>query len=415
MTRRRSLLVCLALLCASGGAAAQESAQSSAGTPASDQRVEHNDTRAQYPAFLANSFFAINAGYIDYAFNQQQLEPGTRAASISIPHVAARVAVFGHEFGEHISVQCTYMRPVRYVTYRNVNGDESAHHVFAHFGGLTVQARAPIARRTFVYGEGGLGVTSRRGFSVRGVPAVRDAHYASLLVGGGLDYRVRPNWTLTAGVTFSPAASADREPHAMFASAGFRYTMRPLPQDRVDAIRRAGFRFPARVLQLEYSTGVGYGINTFVSRSVPIFWGGNVKVDRGVAVHYDQNVFHTMKVFALDIGGSISSWRSLNNRDHFVTASVYPLLRFFAIRTKPADVYFSYSLAGPTYVSRVVIDGMDTGNHFTFQDFMGAGVFFGARRTMTAQVKINHYSNGNIFTHNAGLKVPLTFGIGWTF
>ena len=191
--------------------------------------------------------------------------------------------------------------------------------------------------------------------------------------------------------------------------------MRPLPQERVDAIRRAGFRFPAHVVQLEYSTGVGYGVNTFVSRSVPIFWGGNVKVDRGFAVHYDQNVFHTIKVFALDLGASISSWRSLRDRDHFVTASVYPLLRFIAIRTKPADVYISYSLAGPTYVSRVVIDGMDTGNHFTFQDFMGAGVFFGARRTMTAQVKINHYSNGNIFTRNAGLKVPLTFAIGWTF
>jgi hypothetical protein len=30
-------------------------------------------------------------------------------------------------------------------------------------------------------------------------------------------------------------------------------------------------------------------------------------------------------------------------------------------------------------------------------------------------VKINHYSNGNVFTDNAGVKVPLTFGFGYTF
>jgi hypothetical protein len=412
----RALLACIPLICAAPWCArAQDAPSNEASTRAPDQTDQTVDTRAQYPAFLAHSFFAVNAGYIGYSFTQEQLEPGTRVASIATPHIAARIAVFGHEFGEHIAVQCTYMRPVRYVTYRDVNGDEHAHHVFAHFGGLTLQARTPITRRTFVYGEGGLGITSRRGFSVEGRPAIDDAHYASVLVGGGVDYRVSPTWTLTAGLTFSPASTAAREPHTVFASGGFRYTMRPLPQERVDAIRRAGFIFPAHLLQLEYSTGFGYGVNTFVSKSIPIFWGGNVKIDRGFAVHYDQNVFHTTKIFALDLGASVSSWRSLNDRNHFVTASVYPLLRFIAIRTRAADVYFSYSLAGPTYVSRVVIDGMDTGNHFTFQDFMGAGVFFGARRSMTAQVKINHYSNGNIFTHNAGLKVPLTFGIGWTF
>jgi hypothetical protein len=28
-------------------------------------------------------------------------------------------------------------------------------------------------------------------------------------------------------------------------------------------------------------------------------------------------------------------------------------------------------------------------------------------------VKINHYSNGNIFTQNAGVKIPLTFSVGY--
>ncbi len=409
MPIRLSLAVCVALLCAAP-AVAQQSTDGDDTT-----RSAEPDARAQYPAFLANSFFAVTAGYIDYAFSSGQLEPGMHAGSVGIPHVAARIAVVGHEFGEHFSVHCTYMRPVRYVTYRDVNGDATSHHVFAHFGGLTVQGRTAISRRAYVYGEGGLGITSRRGFTVGGETALRDAHYASLLVGAGMDYRVSPTWTLTTGFTFSPASTADLEPHATFVSTGFRYTMRALPRERVDAVRDAGFTFPAHLVQLEYSSGVGYAINTFVSKSVPIFWGGNVKVDRGLAVHYNQNVFHTMKVFALDVGASVSSWRSRDEANRFYTASLYPLLRFTFIRTNAADVYFAYSLAGPTYVSRVVIDGMDTGNHFTFQDFMGAGVFLGAARRVSAQVKINHYSNGNIFTRNAGVKVPLTFSMGWTF
>src|SRR3954464_8456580 len=89
------------------------------------ERQAGDDTRTQYPAFLANSYFSINLGFIGYAFSQRQLQPGFQAGSIDVPHVAARVALFGHEFGKRLSIQGTYMRPVRYVAYRNVNGDES--------------------------------------------------------------------------------------------------------------------------------------------------------------------------------------------------------------------------------------------------------------------------------------------------
>ena len=95
--------------------------------------------------------------------------------------------------------------------------------------------------------------------------------------------------------------------------------------------------------------------------------------------------------------------------------SAYPLLRFTFLRRRPADVYFAYSLAGPTYISRVFLDGLNTGRHFTFQDFMSLGVFAGRDRHLNVNVKINHFSNGNIFTQNAGVKIPLTFGVGYAF
>jgi hypothetical protein len=388
------------LLCAAASAIAQPS----------------EDTRTQYPRLLQNSFISINVGAIDQPFSQAQLEPGFHAASIEVPRADVRVMLIGHEFNRVISAQASYMRPLNYVTYADVGpGDVDRHHVRVNFGAVTLKARLPVARRWSAYGEGGLGFTSRTGFSLGDTPVVTDAHYASLLLGGGAEYRLTPSWDLTGGVTFSPGRDDVRQPHTIFYSSGFRYTVRPLPAERVDANRDAGVIFPRHVIQVEYSSGTGYGVNDFVSRRVPIFWGGHAKVDFGIAPHYERNVFHTRRVFALDIGASAGFYKTRQNNDRFVTLSVYPLFRFTFLRARLADMYFAYSLAGPTYISKVVLDDLNTGRHFTFQDFMGIGWFAGASRNLNLGVKINHYSNGNIFTQNAGVKIPLTFIVGYAF
>ncbi len=126
-------------------------------------------------------------------------------------------------------------------------------------------------------------------------------------------------------------------------------------------------------------------------------------------------MFHTRKRFAFDLGASASYWKSNGNRDVFGTFSAYPLFRFFLARTRPADLYFSYSLAGPTYISQTMIDGRDTGERFTFQDFMGVGAFFGKTRRLNAELGLKHYSNGNVFTKNASIKIPLTLTLGLAF
>jgi hypothetical protein len=148
---------------------------------------------------------------------------------------------------------------------------------------------------------------------------------------------------------------------------------------------------------------------------VKILWSGNAQVDFGVAPHYERNVFHTRRTFALDVGASAGVYVTRARDDRFYTASVYPLFRFFLVRTRPLDAYFAYSVAGPTFISKVLLDELDTGRHFTFQDFMGVGLFTGARRQWNVGVKINHFSNGNIFPHNAAVSIPLTFSIGRAF
>jgi len=374
------------------------------------------DTRTQYPALLQNSYISINVGAIDQPFSQAQLEPGFHASAIDVPRMDVRVMLIGHEFNRFVAAQASYMRPLNYVSYTSVRpGDVDRHHVRVNFGAVTLRARVPVGGRWSAYGEGGLGFTSRTGFSLGDTLVVTDAHYASLLLGGGAEYRLTPSWDLTAGVTLSPGRDEVRQPDTLFYSTGFRYTVRPLPAERVNANRDAGVIFPRHLIQVEYSSGTGYGVNDFVSRKVPIFWGGHAKVDFGIAPHYERNVFHTRRVFALDVGASAGLYKTRQNDERFVTLSVYPLFRFTFLRARLADMYFAYSLAGPTYISKVILDDLNTGRHFTFQDFMGIGWFAGADRNLAIGVKINHYSNGNIFTQNAGVKIPLTFSIGYAF
>jgi hypothetical protein len=72
-------------------------------------------------------------------------------------------------------------------------------------------------------------------------------------------------------------------------------------------------------------------------------------------------------------------------------------------------------VAAPTFISKKIIDGYDTGEKFTFMDNMGAGIFFGENRRYNAELKIGHYSNGNVFPHNDAVKIPLSLNVGYVF
>ena len=212
-----------------------------------------DDTRTQYPRLLANSYASLSIGAVDYLFTSHQLQPGFRVGSIDTPHLTARVVLFGHEFNRFVSVQGSYTRPVEYVSYRNVNGAPGTdhHHVRVNFGSVTLKASAPVARRLRLYGEGGLGITSRTGFVIAGVPAVTDAHFSSLVVGGGFDYNLNRRWDLTAGITYSPGKASVDQRRSILSSGGVRYTMRALDAAQVAASRDSGFIFPRQVIQME--------------------------------------------------------------------------------------------------------------------------------------------------------------------
>jgi hypothetical protein len=251
---------------------------------------------------------------------------------------------------------------------------------------------------------------------VNGETLVPSAHFASPLLGAGVDYHLRRSIDLVAGFTVLPGRASANQPAMKLATAGVRFWMRPLPPDRVEANQRGGVAFPVQVARLGYSTSVlSYGPNRFFSHVVPVFWSGDVETRRGFMLAYERNLFHTRTRFAFDLGASLASWKSNLDKVRFRTFSIYPLLRFVVHQSARADYYVTYSVAGPSYLSRRQIDGRDTGARFTFQDQLGAGAFIGRDRKYSVEVGIKHFSNGNMFTSNAAVKIPLTISIGRTF
>ena len=375
------------------------------------------NNRYQYPGVLSNSFAGVSVGYINYPFSNSQLERGFHAASVKVPHTAVRVILFGHEFNQYLSAQLTYMRPVDWVEYRNINGDETSHSVWMNVAGISAKAQTPRWKRFSVNGELGFSVITRRGFDINNEIVMSDACYGSLSAGGGLQYHLNNKWALMLNAVYSPQNTGQKQPHTLFYSAAFTYTMRPIPEEKLKRKEEAGFHFPKNVLQLGYTTNaLGYGVNNAVSKGpIPIFWGGEVRIKEGISVNYQHNIFHSGKVFSFDWGVNASYWIREKNEDKFYTLSLFPLLRFTAIRSRTADVYFNYSVAGPTYISSMITDGQNTGKHFTFQDFMGMGAFIGSHKNLNAEIRIMHYSNGNIFPENVGYMIPLTFNVGYCF
>jgi hypothetical protein len=378
--------------------------------------VNAQDKRTQYPSFLSNSYFNVNIGYIDYPFSTAQLEQGNQVESIEVPHTAVRVVLLGRQFNKYLSAQVSYMRPVKYVAYKNINGDKLDHHVWMHFGTLSAKGQLPIGKKLAIYGEAGLGIVTRKGFTINEKPIVKNASYGTVFLGGGFELHANRRWDFLLGTSYAPGSINENQPHTIYYSAGFRYNMRPLSDERVQQAQQEGYIFPHNMIQVGTTTNsLGYNINNFTSKTIPIFWGGSIEIEKGITLRYQRNVYHTGKVFALNVGTSASWWRSKLNKDEFYTLALSPIFQFNVVRTKPVDFYVFYSMAGPSYISKLTIDGSKAGRHFTFQDFMGIGLFTGKDRHINAEVNINHYSNGNIFTENAGVKIPLTFTLGYAF
>lgn len=376
--------------------------------------AQPGEKRIQYPKSLKNSYFGVNMGYINYPFSSMQLEPGFTAQSVSIPHIAARLILYGHQFNKYLSAQISYMRPVGWVLYKNINGDQSNHSVWMNVGGLTLATQVPVSKNFSLFAEAGLGMVTRKGIYYGNTAVIKNAAYATGLFGAALQYHLNKKWDLQVSSTWSPAHAKEKQPHTIFYSTGFNYHLRELSKEKVQSNIKSGNYFAKQLLQFSFTTnGLGYGVNNFISKKLHIFWGGAVPLKQGFSVNYQRNIFHARKVFSLDWAAGMGYWKSDKKEDEFFTMSLYPVMRFTAFRSPKTDFFFEYTVAGPTFISKTFIGNEKTGKKFTFYDAMGIGIFTGKKKNLNAGLRIAHFSNGNIFPENNGVKVPLTFSLGY--
>ena len=375
------------------------------------------DKQIQYPFLLQKAFFGIDVGSINYPFSNQSLPSGYKAQTITVPHSSVRLTLYGYHFTKNLSARITYMRPVQWVQYQNLNGDHLRHSVWMNIGALTVKQNIPINSRISLFAEGGFALITRNGFNIDTLPIIKDASYSTASIGVGVEYHLNSRWDLNIYSNLNPGKSKIRQPHTFFLGVGFEYNMRPLSAKTISDKEKDEHPFPRQVLQFAFTTNkFGYGVNHFFAEGkIPVFWGGLAEVEEGLSINYSRNVFHTKRTFSLDIGCSLGNWESKAQGQSFYGISIYPLLRFMLLRTKVSDLYFFYSVAGPTYLSKTQIDSQNTGKHFTFRDCMGIGSFIGRSKLLNAEMNIGHFSNGNLFPDNAAVKIPLSFVLGYSF
>ncbi len=389
--------------------------------------AQAQDNRSQIPPLLQKSYFEVNIGAINHPFGQQHLESGYQLLdAVTVPAAAARLVLLGYEFNKYLSAQITYMRPVIWVKYgqvdilgvanSNVPGGRS---VRMNVGGLTLKPTLPLSNNFSLYGEVGLGTITRKGFNDannNNAPVVSSVNYATFLFGAGIKYHLSNRWALQLCANYSPESKKNKQPYTTFVGTGFAYNFRTFTPERLKKAAELGYKHPKQWIQIGYTSNIlGYGVNDAVSGKIPIFWGGDAEVKNGVHLTYQRNVFHGPKVFSLDWGVNASSWQSNLNNEKFFTLSVFPVFRLSYWHAKKFDAYFYYSVAGPTYISKTMVDTKKLGGHFTFQDNMGTGVFFGENRNLNAEIRIGHYSNGNTSIDNEAVKIPLSLNFGYAF
>ena len=388
------------------------------------QENQKENPKTKFTNFLANSYYSLNFGGIFYPFSNDHLIDGFATETFSKNRFSGRL-LLGHKINEDLSVQFGTMRPASWFKYDNVNNIGYERSVWINAWSLSLKKDFKINNKINLFAEAGIANVTRFGFSINDQVIYDDAHFASLVYGFGLQYRLSDKWRLSANGTFLPKSTKNNQPSISQATLGFEYHLQQVDDKTAAEYAKNEYFFPKNIFQVSYGTGeIGFGFNQFFGMSlpvgnfdsfgVPIFWVGEVKAQHALSLTYQRLIYRSEKIFSLDWGASATYFQSREGTDVFAF-SIFPVLRFYLWRKPTFDFYANYSIIGPAYITKSDIDNSKTGPNITYQDTMGFGVFFGEKREYNFELRIMHYSNGNIFTRNAGVAIPLQFTIGKTF
>ena len=386
---------------------------------------DENESKTKLTNFLAKSYYSINLGGVFYPFSNDNLIDGYQTETFSRNWFSGRL-LLGHKLTDDLSLQFGTMRPASWFKYDNVNNIGYDRSVWVNAWSLSLKKDFKLYNNTSFYAEVGIANLTRFGFLIEDKEIYEDAHYGSLLYGFGLQHRLTDKWRLSLNGTFLPKSAKHNQPSISQVSLGFEYHLQQLDDKKAQEFTGNDHFFPTNILQVSYGTSaIGFGVNRFFGMSlkvgsfesfgIPVFWVGQVKAKHAFSVTYQRLIFRTEKIFSLDWGLSVTAFQSELTNENVFAFSIFPVLRFYLLRKKDFDFYTNYSIIGPAFLTKSDIDGLETGPKITYQDTMGFGVFFGKERKYNFELRIMHYSNGNIFTGNDGIAVPLQFTLGKTF
>lgn len=384
-----------------------------------------NPSKTKFTNFLSKSYYSINLGGIFYPFSNENLIDGYATNTYSRDWFSGRL-LLGHKITDDFSVQFGTMRPASWFKYDNVNNIGYERSVWINAWTLSFKKNFNIDKKTSFYVEAGVANLTRFGFSIEDKVIYEDAHFASLLYGFGVQYWLSDKWKLSANGTFLPKSTKHNQPSISQASVGFEYHLQQVDDKTADEYAKNDYFFPKNIFQVSYGTSaIGFGVNRFFGMSlkvgnfesfgIPVFWLGEVKANHAFSLTYQRLIYRSERIFSLDWGASVTYFQSPINNENVFAFSVFPVLRFYLLRRDGFDFYTNYSIIGPAFITKSDIDDIKTGPKITYQDTMGFGVFFGKERKYNAELRIMHYSNGNIFTRNDGVAIPIQFTLGKTF
>jgi len=386
---------------------------------------ENTIPKSQPSNFLSKSYYSINFGGIFYPFSNKNLIDGYATESFSKNYFSGRL-LLGYKIKPNLAVQFGVLRPAAWFKYNDVNGIGYANSVWINAWSLSLKKNINLNKKLSIYGEAGIANVTRVGFSINDKVIYDDAHFGSLLYGFGFNYKLNEKFRLNLYGTFLPKSTKENQPSISQASFGFEYHINKLPKKIVEKHENNGYFFPKNMIQVSYGTSkIGFGVNRFFGMSlkvgnfesfgIPVFWVGEVKAENSFSITYQRLAFRTEKIFSLDWGVSITAFNTEATNEQVLAYSIFPTMRFYFLRKKGFDMYANYSLIGPTFLTKGNLDNLNSGPKTTYQDTMGLGLFFGKKRDYNAELRIMHYSNGNNFTDNSGVAVPIQFTLGKTF
>jgi hypothetical protein len=145
----------------------------------------------------------------------------------------------------------------------------------------------------------------------------------------------------------------------------------------------------------------------------PLMWDAKLKVDRAIMLSYERDLYHFGRYLELYSGISGGFLESFGEKeDSIQTFGGYLMARLYFVKVRNFQMFFMWSPAGPSFLTKREFATTEFSNLFVFQDQFGIGIRVKGKREYDFFVKLYHFSNGDIFPINGGIDIPLLIGFG---